>query len=119
MATVTEENVTIETVDGQEENLDLSSVNLNVAEDEPCDSNSTTVVKKKKKKKNKPKKGGEGGGDKGVKQTVPPSIPISQLFSNEDYPIGEIMDYPKVENDKCVIQFLFFFFSFFFVRCQF
>ncbi|XP_053208015.1 methionine aminopeptidase 2-like [Panonychus citri] len=100
MATVTEENVTIETVDGQEENLDLSSVNLNVAEDEPCDSNSTTVVKKKKKKKNKPKKGGEGGGDKGVKQTVPPSIPISQLFSNEDYPIGEIMDYPKVENDN-------------------
>lgn len=44
---------------------------------------------KKKKKKRKPR--GKGG----VKQqTDPPTIPVSELFPDGNFPIGEIMDHP-------------------------
>uniref|UniRef100_T1KDL1 Methionine aminopeptidase 2 n=1 Tax=Tetranychus urticae TaxID=32264 RepID=T1KDL1_TETUR len=33
-------------------------------------------------------------------KTVPLFIPVKQLFSDSDYPIGEIMEYPKVELDS-------------------
>ncbi|CAG0887622.1 unnamed protein product [Cyprideis torosa] len=52
--------------------------------------------KKKKKKKNKKKKGG-GGGDcerATMAQTDPPSIPITQLFPEGNYPTGQIEDHP-------------------------
>ncbi|KAL6433185.1 hypothetical protein ACFW04_006425 [Cataglyphis niger] len=45
---------------------------------------------KKKKKKRKPR--GKGG----VKQqTDPPTIPVSELFSDGNFPIGQIMDHPS------------------------
>ena len=45
--------------------------------------NNDTTVKKKKKKKKIPKQ-----------QTNPPTIPISQLFSNDAFPHGEEVEYP-------------------------
>jgi len=54
-------------------------------EENPTESNSTTKKKKKRKKK-----GGKGGT---IEQTDPPTVPITTLFPNEDYPVGEIQDY--------------------------
>lgn len=48
--------------------------------------NGAAKKKKKKKSKKKPKATG---------QTNPPSIPIGKLFPDENFPIGEIQDYPK------------------------
>lgn len=46
---------------------------------------------KKKKKKRKPR--GKGG----VKQqTDPPTIPVSELFPDGNFPVGQIMDHPSV-----------------------
>jgi methionyl aminopeptidase len=57
--------------------------------------------KKKKKKKNKDKKAGGAAEPKGKggKQTNPPSIPISELFPEGNYPEGEIMMHPQVPQD--------------------
>lgn len=45
---------------------------------------------KKKKKKRKPR--GKGG----VKQqTDPPTVPVSELFPDGNFPIGQIMDHPS------------------------
>ncbi|XP_032667486.1 methionine aminopeptidase 2 [Odontomachus brunneus] len=46
---------------------------------------------KKKKKKRKPR--GKGGMKQ---QTDPPTVPVSELFSDGNFPIGQIMDYPSV-----------------------
>ncbi|XP_015607847.1 methionine aminopeptidase 2 [Cephus cinctus] len=46
---------------------------------------------KKKKKKRKPR--GKGAGIK--QQTNPPSIPVSDLFPDGNYPEGQIMDHPS------------------------
>ena len=68
----------------------------------------------KKKKKKKKKKGGGGGGGAGTgseggaapvntggkKQTNPPSIPITELFPNKTYPIGQIMEYPTSNDNR-------------------
>ena len=63
----------------------------------------TTQNKKKKKKKHKSKSanseavGGEAvvnGPSGGKKQTNPPTIPIADLFPNENFPIGQEMEYP-------------------------
>ncbi|XP_063700839.1 methionine aminopeptidase 2 [Culicoides brevitarsis] len=56
-------------------------------------------AKDKKKKKPKKKKGANSGGGGGAtfpggKQTNPPSIPISQLFPDGNFPEGEIMKHP-------------------------
>lgn len=56
--------------------------------------NEATKKKKKKKPKKKPKSNQQN------QQTNPPSIPISKLFPDENFPEGEIQDYPKVESDK-------------------
>ncbi|KAF9964510.1 Methionine aminopeptidase 2 [Mortierella alpina] len=45
----------------------------------------TLATKKKKKKKNNKKKK--------KKQTEPPTIPVSALFANKIYPVGEVSDY--------------------------
>ncbi|XP_041349924.1 methionine aminopeptidase 2-like [Gigantopelta aegis] len=47
-----------------------------------------------KKKKKKKKKGGV------KEQTVPPTIPIAELFPSGDFPEGEIMQYPKLADDR-------------------
>ncbi|KAN0085207.1 Peptidase M24, structural domain containing protein [Elaphomyces granulatus] len=46
-----------------------------------------TGAKKKKKRKPKKKKGGA------KKQTVPPRVPVSELFPNNLYPEGQIVEY--------------------------
>ncbi|XP_072181562.1 methionine aminopeptidase 2-like isoform X2 [Diadema setosum] len=64
----------------------------------------------KKKRKRKKKKGGAGDGAegqgnvnsggnkaKGVQQTSPPTIPISQVFANGPYPLGEELIHPTVD----------------------
>jgi len=43
-----------------------------------------------KKKKRRKKKGGKSGG---VEQTDPPTVPITTLFPDTEYPIGEIQNY--------------------------
>lgn len=48
---------------------------------------------KKKKKRNR-KKGGK------TVQTDPPSIPIVDLYPDQVFPIGEIMDYPPPKDDR-------------------
>ena len=54
----------------------------------------------KNKKKNK-SKGKSGGGSSGAKtQTDPPSVPISELFPNGNYPEGQIMDHPIANDDS-------------------
>ena len=36
----------------------------------------------------------------GVKeQTVPPTIPVAELFPSGDFPEGEIMEYPKLADE--------------------
>lgn len=47
------------------------------------------------KKKKKKKKGG------GKQQTVPPSIPVCELFPDGNYPEGEIMKHPDVHGGCC------------------
>lgn len=49
---------------------------------------SENVTKKKKKKKKK-----VGKTESNCGQSEPPRIPITELFPNEDYPMGEIQDY--------------------------
>ena len=57
-----------------------------------------SAPEKAKKKKKKKKKGGGGGG--GKKQTDPPTIPITELFPNNTYPIGEVMDHPTFTDER-------------------
>jgi len=47
-----------------------------------------------KKKKNKKKKDATP-----TQQTDPPTLPISQLFPNGQYPVGQIMDHPIAQTD--------------------
>lgn len=48
---------------------------------------------KKKRRRNR-KKGGK------VEQTDPPSIPIVDLFPDQVFPVGQIMDYPVGKDDR-------------------
>lgn len=48
---------------------------------------------KKKKKRNR-KKGGK------LVQTDPPSIPIADLYPDQVFPVGQIMDYPPLKDDR-------------------
>lgn len=45
-------------------------------------------MKKKKKKRKSRNKGGA------KQQTDPPSVPVSELFPDGNFPVGEIMDHP-------------------------
>ncbi len=55
---------------------------------------------KKKKKKNKSKSGlSQSTNSSGLKQTNPPTIPISQLFPDSNFPVGQEMEYPSVSQD--------------------
>ncbi|GAB6029152.1 Methionine aminopeptidase 2 [Chamberlinius hualienensis] len=59
------------------------------------------ITTSKSKKKKKSKGGGGGGGSTGkVAQTNPPTIPISQLYPDENYPVGEIMEYNINTDDR-------------------
>ena len=52
-----------------------------------------------KKKKNKKKKTGEVATTSKV-QTDPPSVPVSELFPDGNFPIGQIMDHPISNDDS-------------------
>jgi methionyl aminopeptidase len=56
------------------------------------DSGIGNADQKKKKKKKKPKKKAKGGE---VKQTDPPRVGLSKIFTNGIYPEGETHEYPK------------------------
>ncbi|OZJ02331.1 hypothetical protein BZG36_04296 [Bifiguratus adelaidae] len=55
-------------------------------------STGSRTTKKKKRTKKRAKKGGA------LKQTEPPSVPVSKLFPNKVYPEGELQDYVLDEN---------------------
>lgn len=62
---------------------------------EPQENGGETEEAKKKKKKRKRNAKGAGAAAAGAKQqTDPPSIPISELFPDGNFTIGEIMEYP-------------------------
>lgn len=63
------------------------------------DANASDADKKKKKKKKNKGKGKTDGGAK-VKQTDPPTTPITQLYPNGDYPEGEIQMHPTFTDDR-------------------
>ena len=99
-----------------------------INEEEEDDAGDPSLEKVKKKRRKKKKKGGAGGPDKGAtlegvteppsqtqppaekkkggktdsgsRQTNPPSIPITELFPNKNYPIGQIMEYPTFNDDR-------------------
>ncbi|KAG8242412.1 methionine aminopeptidase 2 [Homalodisca vitripennis] len=60
-------------------------LNGNDEEADPGEDGAVTDVKKKRRKRK-----GKGSG---LKQTNPPSVPISQLFPDGNYPVGQEMDY--------------------------
>ncbi|CAD7085474.1 unnamed protein product [Hermetia illucens] len=87
------------TEEGKEENDDDDDANEEDGNDEskqPASGDGTDAAKKKKKKprnrnKNKGKKSENG-------QTNPPSIPIAELFPEGNFPEGEIMNHPAVDD---------------------
>ncbi|KAK9200383.1 hypothetical protein WN944_015580 [Citrus x changshan-huyou] len=79
-----EENGTLESVNGNEEHSDVSSMQ----KDEEEEGKGDEVSSKKKKKKNKSKKKKEL-----PQQTDPPSIPVVDLFPSGEFPEGEIQQY--------------------------
>ncbi|KAI5712716.1 hypothetical protein M8J75_010671 [Diaphorina citri] len=61
------------------------------------------VAKKKKKKKNKNKAAAttEEAPKNGVpQQTTPPSIPVSQLYPDGNFPVGQEMEYPTLKDGR-------------------
>jgi len=42
----------------------------------------------------------DGDKNKKLKQTYPPSIPITKLFPSKNFPFGEILEYPDESNTK-------------------
>ena len=82
--------------------------NGTASEEQPANGESSQAKKKKNKKKtnnaseenndvkNEPKKEGK---KKTTVQTDPPTVPISQLFPNGQFPVGQIMDHPIGQSD--------------------
>ncbi|XP_062584071.1 methionine aminopeptidase 2-like isoform X2 [Saccostrea cucullata] len=67
----------------------LEKQNINGSPEKGAEEGEGEVQKKKKKKK-------KNTGQK--QQTNPPSLPISELFPEGNFPEGEIMDYPVVQD---------------------
>ena len=57
---------------------------MNYPGEKAIENNDTSTKKKRKRKKKGTSK----------QQTNPPSIPVSQLFSNDSFPHGEEVEYP-------------------------
>ncbi|OQR68186.1 methionine aminopeptidase 2-like [Tropilaelaps mercedesae] len=69
-------------------------------EPEAGDENTVNEVGKKKKKRNRKKKIGAcnkdgGGGSPAKVQTEPPTIPVRELYPNENFSAGECVIYPR------------------------
>ncbi|OJD27343.1 methionine aminopeptidase 2-1 [Blastomyces percursus] len=69
------------------ENEDVESDDDNEGEQGAGEPRSTGASKKKKKKPKKKKKGGP------KVQTEPPRVILSNIFPNNDYPVGELVEY--------------------------
>ena len=90
------------------DNGDALAENGTATEEQPANGESSQAKKKKNKKKtnnaseennevkNEPKKEGK---KKTTVQTDPPTVPISQLFPNGQFPVGQIMDHPIGQSD--------------------
>lgn len=61
---------------------------------------SEEAKKKRKRNRNKNKKKAEGSNSECAKQTDPPTLPVSQLFPDGNFPIGEIMDHHIAKDDR-------------------
>eukprot|EP00096_Caligus_rogercresseyi_P001235 TRINITY_DN1196_c0_g1_i1.p1 TRINITY_DN1196_c0_g1~~TRINITY_DN1196_c0_g1_i1.p1 ORF type:complete len:438 (-),score=107.44 TRINITY_DN1196_c0_g1_i1:1051-2319(-) len=62
--------------------------------------------KKKKRKRNRAKKGktAENGVKTGATQTDPPSVPISQLFPDGNFPVGQEMEYLPLKDGRMAME---------------
>jgi len=69
-------------------------------EGEKDDTGNSEEAKKKRKRNRNKKKKTEGANSEGLKQTDPPSLPVSQLFPDGNFPIGEIMDHHIAKDDR-------------------
>ncbi|XP_040569547.1 methionine aminopeptidase 2 [Lepeophtheirus salmonis] len=67
---------------------------------------SEDAQKKKKKKRNRPKKpkNGENGVKSSGKQTDPPSLPISELYSDGNFPVGQEMEYLPLKDGSMAMD---------------
>ena len=65
---------------------------------------SEEAKKKRKRNRNKNKKADDSTGKTGtttaLKQTDPPTLPVSQLFSDGNFPVGQIMEHHIAKDDK-------------------
>jgi len=114
------ENVSVESKNKKKKNKkkaaatdDTSTPVENVAEAEEQPANGESSHSKKKKKKNKDKTNAseetnvndvktetkKESKKKATVQTDPPTVPISQLFPNGQFPVGQIMDHPIGQSD--------------------
>jgi len=67
-----------------------------VVEGTPCDPAASSGTKDANQTKPSSKSG------KNITQTNPPSIPIRDLFPKSDFPIGEILEHPTLDNQTAV-----------------
>lgn len=78
-----------------------SKVSINddiVLEDQVSASGERSAAKKKKNRKKNNNKGGP------LKQTVPPTIAIKDLFPDGDFPVGILMEHPGVDENTAIYR---------------
>ena len=84
----------------EEEPANTSQPKQEDEEGEKDDTGASEEAKKKRKRNRNKKKKTEGANSEGLKQTDPPSLPVSQLFPDGNFPIGEIMDHHIAKDDR-------------------
>merc|ERR1711892_53392 len=78
----------------EETNGENATEAVNNPETSPTETKSEGDATQAKKKKNKKKKDAQP-----IQQTDPPTLPISQLYPNGQFPVGQIMDHPIGQTD--------------------
>ncbi|KAK7603219.1 hypothetical protein V9T40_003218 [Parthenolecanium corni] len=87
--------------DAEDDKLETKMNGVKLGEIEiEAESTDDKAVKKKRKFFKKKADTKANDAPAGKQQTVPPSIPISEFYSNGVYPIGQETDYPKVPDDR-------------------
>merc|ERR1719270_1038700 len=91
---------------GGQESSDIKTENSNLENGtsvETVNGEGTQNKKKKNKKKSNNEEGSVGPSQpqkkKATVQSDPPTVPVSQLFPNGQFPIGQIMDHPVGQSD--------------------
>jgi len=87
-------------VNGDNKVEDTSQQKQDDDEGEKEDAGASEEAKKKRKRNRNKKKKTDGANSEGSKQTDPPTLPISQLFPDGNFPIGEIMDHHIAKDDR-------------------